>query len=332
MNKTDLHRSPNAIESFTGMIAYDLASPHSQSSAPTPYEYQGPPTMSENEESDNDCVVVTVSAAFHQNNELDPHPPDTVIYSSDQVMFWVHRHRLASGSLNSLASLLPMSEDASTHSLWFIPLPENSLVLNIALYAIYGRSCPQYVQSFHLLAAAVDTLDRYGFRPGAYLTPSAPLYAQILSCAPLCPVEAYTIAAKHQLEALAVSVSSHLLSVELSSITDEAAMEIGPIYLKRLLLLHNNRLSAFQKILVSPPYPHPPTKSCNFVDQRSLNRAWSLASAQLLVNANPDLPIHEIQSILGSLRVALSCPACIECLNNRIQDVVVRWSLVERTI
>ena len=110
---------------------------------------------------------------------------------------------------------------------------------------------------------------------------TAPLYMLLLSSAPLYPIEIYCLAAKFNLEKLAVNSSSHLLSFPLSSITDEMALRMGAVYLKRLMCLHHGRNGALRDILLVPPLPHPQTKECSFADQKRLTRAWALVSAYL---------------------------------------------------
>ena len=90
---------------------------------------------------------------------------------------------------------------------------------------------------------------------------TAPLYMLLLSSAPLYPIEIYCLAAKFNLEKLAVNSSSHLLSFPTSSITDEMALRMGAIYLKRLMCLHHGRNGALKDILLVPPPPHPQTKN-----------------------------------------------------------------------
>ncbi len=118
---------------------------------------------------------------------------------------------------------------------------------------------------------------------------NTPLYTLLLSHAPLHPIEAYAVAAFQGLEDLAVAISSHLLGFQVTTLTDELAIAIGPIYLKRLLVLLHNRLEFLKRLVFSPPYPHGPGSNMNGVlcDSKAMNRAWAMASAQLAWEGRP---------------------------------------------
>jgi hypothetical protein len=142
-------------------------------------------------------------------------------------------------------------------------------------------SCAHYSPSFNDLHAAVVSLHTFGVSLKAKIVPTQPLFNLLLSHAPLSPLELYALAAHYDLYDLAVSTSSHLLSLSLSSVTDELAERMGPLYLKRLFFLHFGRAEALKRLLLAPPHPHPPTPQCDFSEQKKLTRAWALASAYL---------------------------------------------------
>lgn len=148
-------------------------------------------------------------------------------------------------------------------------------------------SCAHYSPPFETLVTAVKRFPTYGLRPKARIAPSMPLFQLLLSHAPLFPLELYALASQFDLYELAVSTSSHLLSFQLSSLTDDMAERIGPVYLKRLFFLHFGRADALKRVLLPPPHPHAPTPWCDFTDQKTLTRAWALASAYLAWDARP---------------------------------------------
>ena len=170
-----------------------------------------------------------------------------------------------------------------------VAVSEASAVLNIILHAIYDMSCAHYSPPFPLLVNAVDCLPVYGIDPKIRITPSTPLYAILLSYAPLFPLDLYALAAAHDIYDLAVATSSHLLSFPLATLSDEMALRMGPVYLKRLFFLHFGRSDALKRVLLPPPHPHPPTQWCDFTEQKKLTRAWALASAYLAWDARPGL-------------------------------------------
>lgn len=130
-------------------------------------------------------------------------------------------------------------------------------------------------------------MPEYGLDPRTFITPARPLFGLLLAQAPVFPLESYALAARYELEDLAVSSSSHLLSMSLSSLSDEMACRIGPLYLKRLFFLHFGRCEALKRVLLSPPHPHPVTPDCDLSEQKRLTRAWALAGAYLAWEARP---------------------------------------------
>ncbi|KAJ3910222.1 hypothetical protein F5879DRAFT_563230 [Lentinula edodes] len=289
----------------------------------------------------NDAQV-SISTAFHLDAHWQHSPPDFALLSSDLVTFYVHLQVMLSGSKNSFRSLLPICPpDVPTSTLaqsreylfnTAIHVPESSQVLNIILHAIYGLSCTHYAPTFETLSAAVNQLPLYGVDPKTYIAIDTPLYTLLLSHAPLLPLNVYTLAAKHDLHHLAVSASPHLLSFSLLTLTDEMAKEIGSTYLRKMFFLHMGRVDALKRLLLQPPSPHAPIRGCVFADQRTLTRAWALASAYVAWDARPDISKSFLESSLTPLAEHLTCKLCKKSLNERIRDLVVHWSIVKRTI
>ncbi|KAJ3811246.1 hypothetical protein F5876DRAFT_76025 [Lentinula aff. lateritia] len=246
---------------------------------------------------------------------------------------------MLSGSKNSFRSLLPICPpDLPTSTLTqsrgylfntAIHVQESSEVLNIILHTIYGLSCTQYAPTFETLSAAVNQLPLYGVDPKTYIAIDTPLYTLLLSHAPLLPMDVYTLAAKHDLHHLAVSASPHLLSFSLPILTDEMAEEMGSKYLRKMFFLHMGRVDALKRLLLQPPPLHAPIRGCTFADQRTLTRAWALASAYVAWDARPDISKSFLESALTPLAEHLTCELCKESLNERIRDLVVHWSIVK---
>ncbi|GAW09464.1 hypothetical protein LENED_011619 [Lentinula edodes] len=128
----------------------------------------------------------------------------------------------------------------------------------------------------------------------------------------------------------AVSASPHLLSFSLLTLTDEMAKEIGSTYLRKMFFLHMGRVDALKRLLLQPPSLHAPIRGCVFADQRTLTRAWALASAYVAWDARPDISKSFLESSLTPLAEHLTCKLCKKSLNERIRDLVVHWSI--RTI
>ncbi|KAJ3922789.1 hypothetical protein F5877DRAFT_74938 [Lentinula edodes] len=278
--------------------------------------------------SDNN-VLVSISTTFYPGANLHSLPPDLALLSTDSVFFYVHSHIILAASDNNFLSLIPTSSSKEQSSNMVIHVPELSPVLNIILHIIYNISCSHYSPSFGTLSDAVHRLPSYGIDPKSCITPSTPIHALLLSHAPLCPLDVYTLAAKYDLYDLAVPTSSHLLSFQLSTLTDDTAEAIGPKYLRRMFFLHIGRSDALKRILLQPPHPHAPTPWCDFADQKNLTRAWALASAYLAWDARPDVSTGFLEAALTPLVEHLSCDLCKQGLKDRIKNLIVQWSVVK---
>ena len=232
-------------------------------------------------------ITIDVSTTFQPTVIVDHQLPDLVLLSSDNVHFYVHRTVVLAASRNTFGGLLaptPPPDDGSTPT---VPVPERADVLNIIAHAIYRLPVAHFMPSFESVSAAFDALVRYGVPLAPLCLPGSPLYTLVLSQAPLRPIEAYALAAHHDLLSLAAPISAHLLAYPLSELSDELAQRIGPIYLKRLFFLHSGRMEALKNLLLRPPQGHEPTLDCDATQQQRLTRAWALASAHLVWDARP---------------------------------------------
>lgn len=232
---------------------------------------------------------MSISYAFHPYTCFDDVNPDLILASSDQVLFYVHFHRLLAASENNLAKLLPSSTGQQTtdKNLQTVLVPESAEVLNIVVHTIYGKSALEFHTPFETLSSALDAVSRYGLSLKRYAGVGQPLYDLVVSSAPLRPIDTYALAAKHDLADAAAAASAHLLAFQLPTITDELATRIGPIYLKRLFCLHFGRVEALKHALLQPPDAHPETVECSLAQQRCTVRAWALAAANTMWNASP---------------------------------------------
>ncbi|KAF8908531.1 hypothetical protein CPB84DRAFT_1703539 [Gymnopilus junonius] len=273
--------------------------------------------------------TVSISTIFHP--EAFP-IPDTILSASDGVIFYVNSQIILECCCTAFEEYLaaPLSDPKFRVSV--IELDAPSLELNIILHTLYGTSAEAHSPDIETLVKAVDRMPTYGLPPQSLIQPSSPLYNLLLSRAPLCPLDVYALAAHHDLLPLAVSVSSHLLSYDLFAITDAMAKRISATYLKKLMLLHAGRFESLKRILLHPPYHHPPTKVCSLEDQKSLTRAWALVSAYLVWDSRPDLSVHRIQTTLTPLIEHVTCGMCHKILSEKVKDVLVRWASVKCTI
>ena len=215
-----------------------------------------------------------------------------LIISGDNVGFFVHFNVLRLPEQSTLFRV-PLAQDEQPPSAanpMLLPLVELSpvvLLMLLALYDLSWQSQTTQVVAFDEIVAAIDALRSYGYPVPRYLSPSSPLYQLLLGQAPLRPVEAYTVAAENNVGTLASAVSSHLLSYHLASCPDTLAMRIGGLYFKRLHALQDGRVAELRRMVLSPPYPHAPTRACDFPSQKLLNRAWAMAAAQVCWDSRP---------------------------------------------
>ncbi|KAI1787540.1 hypothetical protein LXA43DRAFT_1165152 [Ganoderma leucocontextum] len=281
-------------------------------------------------------AIVSVSTTFHPGAALLPIPPDLVFLSTDGVLFYAHTTQVLASSTNYFDDLVPPKlskfEMRDDHFGSVVPLPESASVFNIVLHVVYDISCAHYHPAVGTLIAAIEVMAKYGMPPRRHITPSTPLYSLILGQAPMKPIAVYALAAAHDIYDLAVPVSSHLLSFALHALTDDLTIRIGPVYLRRLLFLHLGRQDALKRLLLPAPHPHPPTSTCDFAEQKKLTRAWALASAYLAWDARPDLSTSAMEGAFLPLADHLFCDVCKRSLADRVRQLIVRWSMVKRSI
>ncbi|KAH7928217.1 hypothetical protein BV22DRAFT_216388 [Leucogyrophana mollusca] len=274
-----------------------------------------------------------ISTAFPPGTPDSFHPSDLILLSSDSVSFHVHRSVLQAASIRAFRISFPSLPPSSSGIVEpVISIPESSTILNIILHSIYGQSIARYAPSFEALSTAVAALPPNELSISKFVTLSSPLGALILAHAPHRPIETYALAAQHDLHELAVATSSHLLSFNLSSITDKLAEQIGSRYLKRLFLLHSERIEALKGLLMPPPSPHSATPTCTSADQGNVARAWALTVAYLIWDSRVDLSTVTIETIFGTIESRTQCPICRDSLKSRVQTLIVQWTNVKRTI
>ncbi|PPQ94267.1 hypothetical protein CVT25_004924 [Psilocybe cyanescens] len=273
--------------------------------------------------------VISISTSFQPNT--DP-APDTIFASSDNVYFYTIYQTILNAAPNAFRPCLAAPLSDPQYRTTVIVLDAPSAELNIILHALYKTSPANNSPSFETLVRAIDRMPRYGLSAEHLIKPNTPLYELLLAHAPLYPLDSYALAAHHGIAALAATVSAHLLSHDLATVSDTIAERIGPIYLKRLLLLHSARFAALKDILLRPPVPHSETGTCSFEDQKKVTRAWALVSAYLVWDARPDISTHTLGNALNPLLEHLTCKLCEKSLKDKIKDVMVRWTAVKVSV
>ncbi|KAI0781839.1 hypothetical protein C8Q75DRAFT_567672 [Abortiporus biennis] len=271
-------------------------------------------------------VSVSISTTFHAQLGFTGSLPDTTLMTSDSVLFYVHSLHLKRSSANGFGTLLLKTYSTS------IPVQETAALLNVVLHSFYNMGCQKYDPSVEIMLQVLDSLKKYGARLQHIVAPSMPLFNHFVKQAPRQPLGFYIVAASHDLHALAAEVSGYLLSYPLTSITDGEAEKMGPLYYKKLYVLHRSRTETLRTLLFVRPEGHTATVNCSPFDQQRLKRAWELAAAQILWDTQPDLAPSVIQNALSSLASHVSCDICKNSLDKKISQILVQWSMTPRTI
>ncbi|TCD60427.1 hypothetical protein EIP91_010079 [Steccherinum ochraceum] len=234
----------------------------------------------------------TVSSAFHAELLVGDEKPDIVLVSSDHVLFYAHKSHILASSNNTFngrlnVDAIGMVMGSPMGSLWVVGVSTDSVLFNVVLHTLYGMSCSQFNPPLEALLHAVTSLKTYGISLDHVLSRNTPLYNLIVAETPRRPIDVFLVAAENDLDELAVTTSAHLLSLKMSDITDEMADRMGPRYLKRLALLHLDRMDYLKQLIMDIPQPHEDTPECGFIEQTKLARAWALAAASLVWDIRP---------------------------------------------
>lgn len=299
------------------------------------------PSTSSAQGGTGDNTLVSISTRFNLESS-DIQDSDLVLVSADKVYFYAHRATLLHDSSNSFGSLLSLTEESESQGASssatlgvaetrkFIITEYTSEVLNVVLHAIYKFSIQSYRPPPVALRAATNALSDLGFDLAHIFPPHSELFMLFLQAGVAEPLEMYALAAQFSLEQLAVAVSTFTLSVSPSNITDELAIQMGPIYLRRLFFLHLGRADALKRLLYPPPAPHPafPDPNCGQETQSAVSRIWALACATVVVENNP----NNLAAIFTPLSAQLTCSQCRQTLQERVTRLINDWSSVKCTI
>ncbi|KZV71377.1 hypothetical protein PENSPDRAFT_684614 [Peniophora sp. CONT] len=270
--------------------------------------------------------LVKLSTTFnHELTDENGGTPDVQLISYDAVHFAVHAAKLRAVSSNNFSGLISPLDIIA-----FAPL--TSAVLNLLLHAVYELDPAKYAPSIGDLATAVEALEHYGLSKEMHMRSTSPLFQAIMSHAPSLPLECYKLAAHANIEELAVLVSPYTLRLSLSEITEEDGVCMGALYMKRLFFLHMGRVEALKRILLPPPALHLFTNECDAVSQRRPSRAWTMTVAEMTWNLGPNLSAISLETRMGAIAKELDCPECVIQLEHRVEQLLLEYSLIKRTI
>ncbi|KAK7691893.1 hypothetical protein QCA50_005298 [Cerrena zonata] len=263
-------------------------------------------------ESQKEPSSFSMSTAFSAYMNFGDGEPDVVLMSRDAVHFFVRRNRLLNVSNNQFALLLSPYIDLSFQTAQQpIQLTEDAQTLNIQ---------------------AIQTLEKYGIVLSTHLIPGTPLFDDIVLKTPYQPLEVYIVAAEHDLFQLAQIASGYLLSISLLSIPRMQLSRLNSDYLAMLYNLHIVRTLVLQRLISRPPDEHEATFQCGFSAYQAMKSAWSVATSSFILNANPDVSAALIRNTLESLKFSLPCIRCRKCVQDRVNEILLKWSITPRTI
>lgn len=209
------------------------------------------------------------------------------LISSDEIQFYVHRKQLLEASDAYWSDLLV----TPTGSLYpsSLRVAEDSPTLNVVLHVIYRLSLQAYSPDLLTILAAINALRVYGIPLKSNVSPGMPLYDELVVQVPFMPIEVYAIAAENDLFELACEASRHLLSFKISSLTDEIAFRLGPVYLCMLYNLLIERVYVLRRLVIQPPDQHAPTALCGSEGYRALQLEWSKLASAMILSGGPGL-------------------------------------------
>ena len=147
------------------------------------------------------------------------------------MRFYVHVAVLLTASANGFAEVLMPT--FSSNLLNEFNVFEVSATLNIVLHAAYGLPAHHFAPSIETLTEALTAIrTRYAFLSPPHLTSTTcSLLSLFISHAVRGGIEnarqVYGVAAQHRIEPLAITASERLLSLDISTITDEWSDLVG---------------------------------------------------------------------------------------------------------
>ncbi|KAF9041025.1 hypothetical protein BDZ89DRAFT_331956 [Hymenopellis radicata] len=252
--------------------------------------------------------------------------------------FRVHRAVLASASSNHFNHLLNSVSPSMDCTL---TIDDDFDVMYVILDAIYA-AFPMYTFTSEggrkqdlelpLLTRAIERMIVYGVQPGDFIHSSSLLYKCLYKHTPFQPLDIFTLAAHNKMEALAVQTSSHLLSLNLDTVTAQCRHQIGPQYYNRLLSLHEDRLQSLKLIVTDPPLGHPLTLLCTDSDQDDMVNLWNSGMSMVQRDATPYLSPQFLVAQMRPYQTKINCVSCSQHFAARLSDVAEEWSKVKCSI
>ncbi|KAG9003409.1 hypothetical protein FRB94_003117 [Tulasnella sp. JGI-2019a] len=302
--------------------------------------------------------TITVSTTFYPSARLPGSEtygiPDMIIYTTDFVFFYGHQDKLLQISTNAFAhtipaSISPVPTSAPSTRLSNPPghgtrrgktlsvtVGHTSRVIDVVLRVIYDMPCQQTMPELDIISLALSVLDQYGLSTPNETSPSE-IWSLVLRHARTTDsIQAYALAAAHSMDKVCIEASAHTLRAPLENITEQQANLAGPIYLRRLFLLHMSRRESLRAVMERPPIitgQH--DLRCSAVDREGVARSWALAAANVMTlkTAPQGVGGEELsKALLSEATEGRTCEQCLACIRDRISEVVHDWLAIKATI
>ncbi|KAH6885655.1 hypothetical protein BKA70DRAFT_1401708 [Coprinopsis sp. MPI-PUGE-AT-0042] len=249
---------------------------------------------------------ISISTIFHPGSTEVSTPPDCIIVSGDDVLFYLNAHVLSMAGPHTFP-LTPLLEEWVT-----APGPIAQRCRHLP------RNGP-HVSQWHL--------------SGSLVQKGTPLYTLLVTQhVPYHPLLVYSTAAQYGIESLAQDASSHLLGVGLEDIDDASACKMGPLYLKRLSLLNLTRIKTLKNIVLTSAPSHTLPKGrrgCSREIQKAMRKEWVHTVTQLTWDAKSSISPHLIKDTCRRAGEDLPCQMCRESWNECADSIAVQWAQVK---
>lgn len=211
-------------------------------------------------------------------------PPNIILISVNDVSFLVHQSQLLRASTSYWNGLLAPEGQNYPYS---IRLDEDANTLDVVLHAIYRLPMDHLSPNITTLLTAIRSLKDYGVPLKPIIFPEAPLFNELVAKASCLPLEVYIVAAENDLFELAREVSTHLVTLQINTLTDENALRLGSSYLRMLYYLHVERTRVLKRLVVQTPKQHSRSIACGEREYRVLQLEWAKVSSKFILSQDP---------------------------------------------
>ncbi|KAG8802051.1 hypothetical protein FRC17_006504, partial [Serendipita sp. 399] len=251
------------------------------------------------------------------------------VITSDNVSIVVKRNILLDNSNNQFDGKL--ADSLAQGPILSVQFTESSQVFNLLLDVLLDREPVWHEPAPAAISDLLACLTKYGVSLDDKFSlqqQQKPFYNFVLTSAISYPLDTFALVCKYHLEDLAVECARRLLSIPLTQLTDEQSIDIGPVYLRRLTILHLKHAEGLRQLLAHLPDRHEPNERCNDTSQKdNLERLWSSAVKEIWTEGEVStISTLEFQSRLEPLANQLHCGECQLRMRQRVQRLIVEWS------